>query len=73
MIAIILAAAALVIAAIALVFAVRNKKTVEVVKETKIVHAPVEHPFIYNDKEKQYFLDGSLKCSGTLSCLEKRA
>lgn len=71
MIAIILAAAALVVAVIALVVSMKKQT---VIKETKTVveHAPAEHPFYYDEKRKAYTLEGSLECTGTLSCMSKK-
>ena len=58
----------------ALIVAVRKQKTVETVtceKVVEVVHAPVEHPFVYDEEVKSYKLDGSLYVSGFLSCLNK--
>jgi hypothetical protein len=45
-----------------------------VTKETtKIVeHAPVDNPFYYNEKQKTYQLDGNLKVTGAVSCMEMK-
>lgn len=51
-----------------------KKQTVKVTKETtKIVeHAPVDNPFYYNEKQKTYQLDGNLKVTGAVSCMEMK-
>lgn len=73
MIAIILSIIAIAAAAVAIVIALK-KQTVQVTKETtKVVeYAPAEHPFYYNEKEKTYQLDGSLKVTGAVSCMEMK-
>ena len=74
MAAIIIAAAALVTAIIAVVISLKKQKVTEriVEKETvKVVHAPVEHPFIYDEETESYRLDGSLYVMGTLAALDK--
>jgi hypothetical protein len=68
---IIISSLALVIAIVAVVMAVKNKKTV--VKETtvkqEVIHAPVDHPFVYDEKAKAYRVDGSLYATGFVSAL----
>ena len=73
MVAIILSIIAMAAAAVAIVISLK-KQTVKVTKETtKIVeHAPVDNPFYYNGKEKTYQLDGSLKVTGSVSCMEMK-
>lgn len=70
-ISIIISSLALVIAIIAVVMAVKNKKTV--VKETtvkqEVIHAPVDHPFVYDEKAKAYRVDGSLYATGFVCAL----
>ena len=70
-ISIIISSLALVIAIIAVVMAVKNKKTV--VKETtvkqEVIHAPVEHPFVYDEKAKAYRVNGSLYATGFIAAL----
>jgi hypothetical protein len=70
-ISIIISSLALVIAIVAVVMAVKNKKTV--VKETtvkqEVIHAPVDHPFVYDEKAKAYRVDGSLYATGFVSAL----
>jgi hypothetical protein len=52
--------------------AVKNKKTV--VKETtvkqEVIHAPVDHPFVYDEKAKAYRVNGSLYVTGFISALD---
>lgn len=52
--------------------AVKNKKTV--VKETtvkrEVIHAPVNHPFVYDEKAKAYRVNGSLYVTGFISALD---
>jgi hypothetical protein len=68
---IIISSLALVIAIVAVVMAVKNKKTV--VKETtvkqEVIHAPVDHPFVYDEKAKAYRVNGSLYATGFISAL----
>jgi hypothetical protein len=68
---IIISSLALVIAIVAVVMAVKNKKTV--VKETtvkqEVIHAPVDHPFVYDEKAKAYRVEGSLYATGFVSAL----
>ena len=69
----IIAVIALVVGIVALVVAIKkNSKTVEVVKEQKVIYAPVEHPFTYNEKEKSYYLDGSLKVKGQVKAAAEK-
>lgn len=69
---IIISSLALVIAIIAVVMAVKNKKTV--VKETtvkqEVIHAPIDHPFVYDEKAKAYRVNGSLYVTGFISALD---
>jgi hypothetical protein len=68
---IIISSLALVIAIVAVVMAVKNKKTV--VKETtvkqEVIHAPIDHPFVYDEKAKAYRIEGSLYATGFVSAL----
>ena len=54
---------------------IASKKKVEKVVETqqvvKIEKAPIEHPFIYDEKKKVYTLNGSLEVTGDICCLKK--
>ena len=69
----ILAIIALAFSVIAVVVAfVKGGKTTEVVKEQKVIYAPVEHPFTYNEKEKSYYLDGSLKVKGQVKAAAEK-
>lgn len=70
MVAIILSALAVVLGVVAIIIAAKNKR--EVITKTEIKYGPVEHPFIYDEKRKAYTLDGSLECTGTLSCMSKK-
>ena len=77
MVAIILSIIAMVASSVAIVISLKNslkKQTVKVTKETtKIVeHAPVDNPFYYNEKQKTYQLDGNLKVTGAVSCMEMK-
>ena len=75
MTAIIIASAALVTAIIAVVISLKRQKVTEriVEKETvKVVHAPVEHPFVYDEETGFYRLDGSLYATGALAALDKQ-
>ena len=66
----IIAIAALAAAIIALV----RKPKQEVVKETTtyLEHPPVYNPFHYDGASSTYVLDGSLKVTGSLSCLNDK-
>ena len=66
----IIALAALAAAIIALV----RKPKQEVVKETtkEKETAPAEDPFYYSEASSTYLLDGSLKVTGSLSCLNEK-
>lgn len=70
MVAIILSALAVVLGVVAIIIAAKNKR--EVITKTEIKYGPVEHPFTYDEKRKAYILDGSLECTGTLSCMSKK-
>lgn len=74
MTAIIIASVALVTAIIAVVISLKRQKVTEriVEKETvKVEHAPVEHPFVYDEETGFYRLDGSLYATGSISALGK--
>ena len=68
MIAIILSSVALVVAIIALVFAVKNHRVKEIITREEIIHAPVQYPFIYDEENGVYRLTGGLEVDGSLSC-----
>ncbi len=67
-------AIAIIALALAIATLVISLKRQRVVKETKTIieHAPVNHPFTYDEKRKIYTLDGSLKVTGSVSCLERK-
>ena len=67
MVAIILAALALIVAVVALIIAMKNKR--EVITKTEVRYAPVEHPFIYDEKLKTYVLNGCLYAKGFITSL----
>ena len=67
MTAIILAALALIVAVVALIIAMKNKR--EVITKTEVRYAPVEHPFIYDEKLKTYVLNGCLYAKGFITSL----
>jgi len=69
---IVLGITALVVSIVALVIAIRKKPAEKVVvkeETTKVVYAPVEHPFTYNEEENIYTLDGALFVRGDVTCL----
>lgn len=72
MTAIILSVAAVVLGIVAIVIAAKNKRETvkEIVVEKKVVYAPVEHPFTYNEEVKAYRLDGSLYAEGFVCALD---
>ena len=65
---IVLGVISLLVSIAALVVAIRNKGK-EVVVETRIERAPVEHPFTYDEEKKAYYLDGELYAKN-VSCLK---
>lgn len=67
MAAIILAALALIVAVVALIIAMKNKR--EVITKTEVRYAPVEHPFTYDEKLKTYVLNGCLYAKGFITSL----
>lgn len=67
MAAIILAALALIVAVVALIIAMKNKR--EVITKTEVRYAPVEHPFTYDSQKKSYVLDGDLFVKGSVTSL----
>lgn len=69
-VAIVLAAVAVALSIIALV---KSGKVVETKVTTKIEHAPVEHPFIYDEQRESYTLDGKFYVTGSITCKEKEA
>lgn len=78
MVAIVIALVALAAGVAALVIALKKQTVIKEVTEkqvvkteevTTVVHAPVEHPFVYDEENKVYWLNGSLKVSGGVSCL----
>ena len=69
--AIVFSIIASVISIVAVVLAIKaGKSKTEVVKETRVVYAPIEHPLVYDEKNKAYRLNGSLKVDGFVSCEE---
>jgi archaellin len=69
-VAIVLAAVAVVLSIIAIM---KSGKVVETKVTTKIEHAPVEHPFIYDEERKAYTLDGNFYATGSITCKEMEA
>lgn len=71
MVAIILSMAAVVMGIVAIIIAVRNKRETvrEVVVKKEVVHAPVEHPFIYDEESGAYRLEGGLYVDGSITAL----
>jgi len=58
----------------AAITALLKKPKQEVVKETIKDRgtAPADHPFYYSEASSTYVLDGSLKVTGSLSCLNEK-
>ena len=58
----------------AAITALLKKPKQEVVKETikEKETAPADHPFYYSETSSTYVLDGSLKVTGGLSCLNEK-
>ena len=71
-ISIIISSLALVIAIVAVVMAIKNKKITvkEITVKQEVIHAPVEHPFVYDEKAKAYRVNGSLYVTGFISALD---
>lgn len=60
----------LTVAIVALVIALKKQTVKEVVKTEKVIeHAPVEHPFVFDEKNGMYRLDGDLYVTGSVSAL----
>lgn len=68
---IIISSLALVIAIVAVVMAIKNKKITvkEITVKQEVIHAPVDHPFVYDEKAKAYRVNGSLYATGFISAL----
>lgn len=68
---IIISSLALVIAIVAVVMAIKNKKITvkEITVKQEVIHAPVDHPFVYDEKAKAYRVDGSLYATGFVCAL----
>jgi len=68
--AIIIASIAIITAVLAIIMAEKKR---EVFKETtkEIVKEFVDNPFTYDEKNKVYRLNGSLKVDGSISCINK--
>ena len=69
---IIISSLALVIAIVAVVMAIKNKKITvkEITVKQEVIHAPVDHPFVYDEKAKAYRVNGSLYVTGFLAALK---
>ena len=70
-ISIIISSLALVTAIIAVVMAIKNKKITvkEITVKQEVIHAPIDHPFVYDEKAKAYCVNGSLYATGFVSAL----
>ena len=68
-VAIIIAAVAVVLSIIAIV---KSGKVVETKVTTKVEHAPVENPFMYDEQQKIYVLNGSLWVTDSIGCKNKK-
>ena len=66
----IIALAALAAAIIALVRKPKQEVVKETIKEKET--APADHPFYYSEASSTYVLDGNLKVTGSLSCLNEK-
>ena len=66
----IIAIAALTAAITALVRKPKQEVVKETIKEKET--APAEHPFYYSEASSTYVLDGNLKVTGGLSCLNSK-
>ena len=66
----IIALAALAAAIIALVRKPKQEVVKETIKEKET--APADHPFYYSEASSTYLLDGNLKVTGSLSCMNDK-
>lgn len=66
----IIAIAALAVAITALLKKPKQEVVKETIKEKET--APADHPFYYSDASSTYVLDGNLKVTGGLSCLNEK-
>ena len=66
----IIALAALAAAIIALLKKPKQEVVKETIKEKET--APADHPFYYSEASSTYLLDGNLKVTGGLSCLNNK-
>lgn len=66
----IIAIAALAAAITALVRKPKQEVVKETIKERET--APADHPFYYSEASSTYLLDGNLKVTGSLSCLNEK-
>ena len=59
------------IAIVAVVMAIKNKKITvkEITVKQEVIHGPVDHPFVYDEKAKAYRVNGSLYATGFISAL----
>lgn len=69
-ITLIIAIAALAAAIIALLKKPKQEVVKETIKEKET--APADHPFYYSEASSTYVLDGNLKVTGGLSCLNDK-
>lgn len=67
---VIIAIIAMAVAIAALAISLKRQKVVKE-KNTVIEHAPMDHPFYYDEKRNTYCLDGNLNVTGSMSCLKK--
>ena len=68
-VAIIISAVAVILSIIAII---KSGKVVETKVTTKVEHAPVEHPFTYDEQQKVYILQGSLYVTESIGCPKKK-
>jgi len=66
----IIAIAALAVAIIALLKKPKQEVVKETIKEKET--APADHPFYYSEASSTYVLDGNLKVTGSLSCMNDK-
>jgi hypothetical protein len=41
----------------------------EITVKQEVIHAPVDHPFVYDEKAKAYRVNGSLYATGFIAAL----
>ena len=72
MAAIIIASVSLIISIAALLLAIRNRRVKEIITREEVVHAPIQHPFTYDEENGLFHLNGGLEVDGSFSCYHSK-